>query len=146
MAGIRLIGSVVAAALAVAPAAGADHGTTDFVEEGSVMLPTFGVPIVFGAVNACDPDVAIQGVGGWSIRLPDDAPDHPYTLASPTAGADADVVWLTGPQGLTCTGIAYEGGGRNPQVGTVPPNADWAYVVLNRGRLAEFTFTVHGLA
>lgn len=126
-------------ALACPLTAGAANGSTTFSASGTVLVPTFGNPIAFGFFHACDPDHALQGIGGYSIRLPADAPGHAFTLKGTPA---VDVVWLDGPQGMSCTGNGYEARDK----GTVPARTDWAFVVLPSGRNASFTLEITGLS
>lgn len=136
---MRLLRLLAATALCVSPAQ-ASHGDETFTATGQVILPTFGNPIAFGYTNACDPDSPIQGIGGYSVRLPSDAPGHPFVLTG--TPAQADVVWLDGPQGMSCVGLGYE----TRDKGTVPAKSDWAYLIIPGGRLSTVTLTINGLS
>lgn len=160
--------SIAVVAAAMVPA-GAGHGSTDFVQTGTVLLPNPATRLYGGVteqVSPCggsiDPDVpagAAQGVDGYWFALPTGAGGHDATMIA-TGPEPPDPVGLI--PGIDVDAWFYDDGcalirpsadpnayhmatvGSN-EFGVIPENAAWVAVDLVSGVNATFTFTVYGL-
>jgi hypothetical protein len=123
----------------------ADHGTTDFVQAGKVLVGDGFSPVAIVAEGLdCSEGARGQGVDAYLVKLPDGAANHNLSVswtADDLGLNDFDVYFLDGECAVIDNGAATAGS-NNPEAGVVPEGAVFAEVDLFTGANASFTLTV----
>ena len=155
-----MLAAALVLAAAVTVPASADHGASDFVATGTILIGNPGTRVIggvsetgspcMGSIDEDVPDGTFNGIDAVWVKLPAGSVGHAATLTAAEPN-DVDAWFYTDACTLvtSATENAYSMATTAPEPngneeGIIPATAGWAAIDLYVGAHADFTFTIVG--